>query len=189
MKVAIYCRVSTDQQSTDMQKRELTEYCKAKGWTITTVYEDQRTGTNTNRPAFQRLMADARQKQFDAALVYKVDRMARSLKDLIVTLQELIELKVEFVSLKDNIDMTTSAGRLMFNIIGAFSQFEVDIIRERTRSGLKNAQAKGVQLGRPVITNRVQIRRLRSKGMKLEDIAVQCKTSLSTVKRALRAVS
>ena len=106
------------------------------------------TGSKADRPAFKELVKASRERRHDIVLVWKLDRFSRSLRDLLNTLQELQELDIAFVSLKDNLDLTTSAGRLMTHIIGAFAEFERDIIRERVKAGLVNAKAKGKKLGR-----------------------------------------
>lgn len=181
----MYCRVSTLDQSNEAQKRELLAYCSSRGWAVTAIYEDQKSGTTTNRPAFQKLMKDAHAKTFDRVVVFKIDRMARSLRDLIVTLQELIDLDVEFVSIRDHIDLTTSAGRLMFNILGAFGQFEAELIRERTVSGLRNAKAKGKRLGRPPTIDAKAVIARRKRGAKIRDIAAYYGVSDSAIKNII----
>src|SRR5258708_1137164 len=123
-RVAVYLRVSTQDQSTALQQQEIESYLIARGWTQTSYYEDKLTGTHGNRPQLKNLMSDVRQRQVDLVICWKLDRLFRSLKDLISTLQEFSELGVEFISLKDNIDLTTSAGRLMLHILGAFGEFE-----------------------------------------------------------------
>jgi DNA invertase Pin-like site-specific DNA recombinase len=110
-RIALYLRVSTQDQSTELQYGELLKYIEARGLPAPTIYQDKSTGTNGNRPAFKQLMTDIRLRKVDLVICWKLDRLFRSLKDLIATLQEYNELGVEFISLKDNIDMTTSAGR------------------------------------------------------------------------------
>ena len=99
----LYVRVSTQDQSCELQKRELTQFAAARNWTVVRVYEDQATGTNANRPQLKELLRDARERKVDGILLWKLDRFFRSLKDLVVTLQELSDLGVQFISLKDNI--------------------------------------------------------------------------------------
>jgi DNA invertase Pin-like site-specific DNA recombinase len=164
-RVALYLRVSTQDQSTELQSNELLKYIEARGLPDPIIYQDKSTGTNGNRPAFKQLMADIRQRKVDLVICWKLDRLFRSLKDLIATLQEWNELGVEFISLKDNIDLTTSAGRLMLHIIGAFGEFEASLIRERVRAGLANAKAHGKRLGRPPTIDAVHVRKLRAAGL------------------------
>lgn len=187
-RIACYCRVSTLDQSVDLQKREILEYVRARGWSDVAFYEDQATGTTTNRPQFRRLIDDARSRRIDLVICWKMDRMARSLKDLVNTLQEFTDLGVSFIALRDNIDLTTSAGKLMANIIGAFAEFEVNLIRERVRSGLANAKAKGKRLGRPKSRNDAEIIQLRAQGMSIRQIAKQLNISKGAVQRSLGAV-
>jgi DNA invertase Pin-like site-specific DNA recombinase len=182
----IYCRVSTDDQSTDLQVNELQEYARARGWTTYKLYDDKATGTNKNRPMLKELMRDAYARKLDVVLCWKLDRFARSLKDLLSMLQELTEIGVDFVSLKDQIDMTTAAGRLLLHILGAFGEFEGAIIRERVRSGLMAAKAKGKRLGRPKIRDDEAIRRLRTQGLSLRCIARNLGVSKGSVQNALR---
>ncbi len=162
-------------------------YVKARDWDLFEIYEDKATGTNKNRPMLKGLMADARTRKFDIIICWKLDRFARSLKDLITMLQELTELGVDFVSLKDQIDLTTAAGRLMLHIIGAFGEFEASLIRERVRAGIQNARAKGRKIGRPKRRDDARIKTLRMQGYSLRAIAASVQTSLGAVQRALRA--
>ena len=149
-RVALYIRVSTFEQHPEMQLNSLREYAAARGWQIVGEFIDEGvSGSRESRPALNRLMADAKQRKFDCLLVWKLDRFARSLKHLVCALDEFNSLGVAFVSLRDNLDLSTPAGRLMFQIVGCFSEFEKALIVERVRAGIKNAKAKGVQLGRP----------------------------------------
>ena len=120
-RVAIYLRVSTQDQATELQQRELTAYVQARGWVVFKTYEDKATGTTANRAMLKAMLTDARLRRLDRIIVWKLDRFARSLKDLVTMLQELSELGIEFISLRDNIDLTTSSGRLMMHMIGAFA--------------------------------------------------------------------
>ena len=125
MKAAMYGRVSTHNgQNPEMQLRELREYCQHRGWDVTGCYTDVGvSGTKDSRPALNRLMADAHQRRFDAIVVWKLDRFGRSLRHLLNSLAELEALGVAFVSLRDNLDLTTPTGRLMFQVIGAMAEF------------------------------------------------------------------
>jgi DNA invertase Pin-like site-specific DNA recombinase len=151
-RVALYARVSTSngQQDPEMQLAELREYAGRRGWEITEEYTDQGvSGSKESRPALNRLMVDAQRRKFDAVLVWKIDRFGRSLKHLVNALAELGAFGVAFISLRDNLDLSTPSGRLMFQIIGAMAEFERALIQERVRAGLRNARAKGKRLGRP----------------------------------------
>jgi DNA invertase Pin-like site-specific DNA recombinase len=166
MKIAIYARVSTTDKGQDitMQTSQLREYCTSRQWDVFREYIDEGiSGSKIDRKALNELLSDARQRKFDIVLVWKLDRFSRSLKDLVCTIQELQELKIDFVSYKDNIDLTTSAGKLMLHIIGAFAEFERDIIKERVKAGLVNARRKGVKLGRPTFPDWKKERILEAK--------------------------
>jgi DNA invertase Pin-like site-specific DNA recombinase len=186
LRVAIYVRVSTQDQSCELQRRELEEFALSRSWTIYSVFEDKATGTNGNRPMLKAMLSDARARKFDVLLCWKLDRLFRSLKDLVVVLQDLKELGVDFVSLRDNLDLTTSAGRLMLHMIGAFAEFEASLIRERVCAGIRNARAKGKRLGRPKVRDDAQIATLRSRGMSMREIAKQLRTSLGSVQRGIK---
>ena len=171
--VALYARVSTlNNQDPEMQLSELREYAGRRGWQIVEEFTDQGvSGCRESRPALNRLMSDACRRRFDAVLVWKIDRFGRSLKHLVNALAELAALGVAFISLRDNIDLSTPSGRLMFQIIGAMAEFERALIQERVRAGLRNARAKGRRLGRPrVIVDASRIASLRSQGRSWAEI-------------------
>jgi DNA invertase Pin-like site-specific DNA recombinase len=153
------------------------------------VYEDKATGTNTSRPQYRKLMVDARARKLDLILVWKLDRMARSLKDLILTLQELSDLGVTFVSLRDNLDLSTSARRLMLHIVGAFAQFEADVIKERVLAGLAAAKANGTKLGRPARIDSARVLELRRQGYSLSRIAREIGATKSAVSKTHRKIA
>jgi DNA invertase Pin-like site-specific DNA recombinase len=151
-RVGIYARVSTtgNGQSPEMQLRELREYCERRGWQIVHEYVDSGvSGAKDSRPELNRLMGDAHRRRFDAILVWKLDRFGRSLRHLVNALAELESRGIAFVSLRDNLDLSTPSGRLMFQIIGAMAEFERALIAERVRAGMRNARAKGRRIGRP----------------------------------------
>ena len=185
-RVAIYLRVSTSDQSTEMQRAEILEYIKRRGFDDYTIYEDDGlTGTNGNRPQLKQLMKDVKARKVDIVVTWKLDRLFRSLKGLVLTLQEFTELGVEFISLKEQIDLTTSTGRLMAGLIGCFAEFEASLIRERVVAGLENAKAKGKKLGRPSKINAYEAARLRAQGLSLSQIGKQLGVSKSTVSKTL----
>ena len=147
-KVAIYARVSTDRQTTDSQLHELREFVRRAKWKVYREYIDNGySGKNTQRPAYTEMLNDARRRQFDLLIVWKLDRLSRSLKDLITTLDELGHLGIDFISYDNQLDTSSPSGKLVFNIIGAVAEFERDIIRERVRAGLANARRNGKKLG------------------------------------------
>jgi DNA invertase Pin-like site-specific DNA recombinase len=134
-RVAIYARVSTlKEQDPEMQLRELREYAMRRGWEAVDEYTDRASGSKDSRPELNRMVADAHLCRFDAVLVWKIDRFGRSLKHLVNAIADLSAYNVAFVSLRDNIDLSTPAGRLMFQIIGAMAEFERSLIQERVRA-------------------------------------------------------
>lgn len=144
----IYARVSTSDQTCENQLIELRRYCEARGWPATEYVDAGVSGAKAKRPALDRLMSDARKRRIDAVVVWRLDRFGRSLKHLIDSINELAEAGVAFVCPDQNIDTSSSTGRLMLHILGAFAEFERDIIRERINAGLARAKKNGVRLGR-----------------------------------------
>jgi DNA invertase Pin-like site-specific DNA recombinase len=147
MKFAIYCRVSTREQHPENQRIELEEYAKRMRYEYE-IFEETESTRNT-RPIKQDLLQRLRKKEFDGVLVWKLDRWARSLSEMVLEVKELIDKGIAFVSLKDNIDLSNAAGRLTFHIFSAFAEFEREIIKERTLLGLERAKKEGKKLGRP----------------------------------------
>lgn len=150
-RVALYARVSTaTAQSPEMQLAEMREYASRRGWKVFSEYVDRGvSGAIQSRPELNRLMSDACRRHFDIALCWKVDRFGRSLKHLVTAIGDLESYGVAFVSLRDNLDLSTPSGRLMLQIIGAMAEFERSLIQERVISGLRNAKLQGRRLGRP----------------------------------------
>lgn len=155
-KVGIYTRVSTEEQATsgislEAQKEKLRQYCNFNRWAIIKEYIDAGlSGGTLNRPGLQQLLVDAKKGLINVVLVYKLDRLSRSLRDIILTMDDFRQYNIDFVSLNEKIDTTSSVGKLMFHIIGAFAEFERDIIRERVIFGMdKKAQDGYVQYKAP----------------------------------------
>ena len=187
-RVALYARVSTSngQQDPEMQLRELREFAGHRGLSVIGEYVDRMSGSKDFRPALNRLMADASRRRFDAVLVWKLDRYGRSLRHLVNALAELEALGIAFVSLRDNLDLSTPSGRLMFQIIGAMAEFERALIQERVRAGLRNARAKGKRLGRPrVFVDVDRISNLRASGYSWAQVVAETGTSMGSAQRAL----
>ena len=147
-KIAIYVRVSTRDQYPENQLIKLKEYSDRHKYDYTIFEETE--STRKTRPIKADLMNRLRCKEFDGVLVLKLDRWARSITELILEVKELYDKGVTFISVRDNIDLSTATGRLQFNILSAFADFERDIIRERTFDGLDRAKAEGKKLGRPM---------------------------------------
>src|SRR5271167_2137042 len=189
MRVGIYARVSTlIGQSPEMQLAELREYASRRGWEVYAEYVDSGiSGSKESRPELNRLMSDVHLRRFDVVLCWKVDRFGRSLKHLVNALADLESYGVAFVSLRDNLDLSTPSGRLMFQIIGAMAEFERSLIQERVRAGLRNAKLKGKTLGRPRrIVDGHQMVRLRAAGASRREISAQREVSPSTIHKALQ---
>ena len=154
MKAALYIRVSTDKQasegsSLEVQEEKLRKFCDFQNWEVFKLYADRGiSGKDTERPEFQQLMTDARAKQFEVVVVAKLDRFGRSLRDLINSIHELNAISIQFTSINDNINTTTPNGKLLFHILGAFAEFEREIIKERMMSGIAKSRALGRIIGR-----------------------------------------
>lgn len=188
MKVALYARVSTADKGQDpeLQLRELRARGQMSGWEITGEYVDRGvSGAKERRPELDRLMRDANRGDFEAVAVWKLDRFGRSLRHLVNALAELEARGITFVSLRDNIDLSTPAGRLMFQIIGAMAEFERALIAERVRSGLAVARTKGRRLGRPLVfVDAGKIASLRAQGRSWRKIAKELGVGVGTALRA-----
>ncbi len=149
-KVAIYTRVSTLDQHPELQQRELVEYIKLRGWSLYKEYSDKGiSGTEEKRPALNALLEDCRRRKVDLVVVWKFDRFARSLKQLLNALELFRSLGIGFVSCTEAIDTSLPHGEMLFQIIGAIAQWERSLIVERVRAGLQHARSQGKRLGRP----------------------------------------
>jgi putative DNA-invertase from lambdoid prophage Rac len=149
-RVGVYVRVSLGTQSTEAQVVALKDFAAVKGWRIYKVYSDTGvSGAREHRPALDEMWADCRKRRIDTCLIFSLDRLARSLKQLIHSLDEFGRLGIDLVCLKQDIDTTSSAGRLLYHIVGAVCEFERDLIRSRVVSGMENARRNGKHIGRP----------------------------------------
>jgi len=187
LRVALYARVSTTDQSTDSQLLDLRRYVSERSWQSYKEYVDEGiSGTKDSRPALNELMNDAKKRKFDVVLVWRFDRFARSTKHLILALEEFKNLGIDFVSYQENIDTSSPLGSAIFTIISAVAQLERDIIAERVKAGLRRARENGKKLGRPSKkVDRCEIRRLRGEGRSLRQIAAELNVSKNTVARYL----
>jgi DNA invertase Pin-like site-specific DNA recombinase len=185
-RVALYARVSTRDQNCELQLGELRPYAERRSWQIVDEYVDRGiSGSKDSRPQLNRLMDNAHQRKFDAIVVWKIDRFGRSLKHLVTALADLAAYGVAFVSLRDNMDLSTPSGRLMFHVVAAMAEFERELIRERVRSGIANARAKGVTLGRrKVSVDAATVARLRSEGCSWAEVCRSLNLSKGTAQRA-----
>jgi DNA invertase Pin-like site-specific DNA recombinase len=182
MRCALYARVSTVDQQIDNQLLELRRYVEARGWSPTDYVDVGVSGAKDRRPALDRLVADAKRRKFDVLVVWRLDRLGRSLKHLITLLDEFAALGVAFVSLSEGIDATTPAGKLQMHILGAIAEFERGRIRERVMAGLRRARADGKRLGRPQAS--IPVERLQTvSALSLTEGAAALGVSRSTLKR------
>lgn len=187
MRIGIYARVSTKDQSCELQLRDLRTYCAARAFETVGEYIDAgQSGAKESRPELNKLMDDARKRKFDAVIVWRFDRFARSTKHLLLALEEFRSLGIQFISYQENIDTSSPLGQALFTIVSAVAQLERDLIRERVSAGIRNAQASGKQLGRPRrVVNFDDLRRLRSEGASLRQIAEKLGVGYGTVRLIL----
>jgi DNA invertase Pin-like site-specific DNA recombinase len=148
-RAALYVRVSSGEQHTEAQERALCEYVKRRAWLLHKIYRDKCTGATANRPGLDELLKDCRRRSIDVVVVWKFDRFARSLKNLLAGLELCRAMSIDFVSVTESVDTSLPAGEMLFQMIGAVAQFERSLIAERVKSGLANAKANGKVLGRP----------------------------------------
>jgi DNA invertase Pin-like site-specific DNA recombinase len=186
-RVGLYARVSThDQKTLPMQMRAMREYAVKRGWTIAVQVKEVGSGA-AERELREKLLAAARRREIDVVLVWRLDRWGRSLADLVVTLKELAELGVGFVSLTEALDLTTPTGRAMAGLLSVFAEFEHEILRERIRAGLVEARRKGTRLGRPLTAAKkaAQVRKLNRAGVSKAEIARRLDIGRTSVRRIL----
>jgi len=185
-RVALYARCSTlNGQDPEVQLRELRAYCERRGFEITGEFIDKGiSGSRERRPALDQLMAACRKRLVDAVVVYRYDRFARSLRQLVNALEEFRELGIDFISLHEGVDTSTANGRLVFGIFATIAEFERELIRDRVRSGLALAKARGKRLGRPrLIADAARIASLRASGASWGMISRETGISIRSVRR------
>lgn len=186
MRAAIYARVSTVDQEPENQLQELRRYVEARGWTAQEYVDRGVSGAKDRRLALDALILDAKRRRFDVLVCWRLDRLGRNLRHLILLLDELSALGVAFVSLQEGIDATTSAGRLQLHILGAIAEFERARIAERVSAGLQRARAQGRRLGRP--RKRIALDRVSAvRGLPIREAADRLGVSRSTAHRWLMA--
>jgi DNA invertase Pin-like site-specific DNA recombinase len=187
LRVGLYARVSThDQKTLPLQIRTMREYAAKRGWEIAVQIKEVGSGA-VERELRQKVMAAARRREIDVVLVWRLDRWGRSLADLVVTIKELSELGVGFVSLTEALDLTTPTGRAMAGLLSVFTEFEHEILRERIRAGIAEARLQGKHLGRPVTVGKkaAQIRKLHHTGVSKAEIARHLGIGRTSVRRIL----
>ena|SRR5467141_2064957 len=190
IRVALYSRVSTEVQNTDGQETEMREYAKHRGWDVTRIYRDKMSGAKSSRPALDELMADAKKRKMDIVLVWRFDRFARSVSHLLQALESFRIVGIEFVSISEQVDTSSPAGKLVFTVLGAVAELERSLIAERVRMGLQSARKKGKRLGRPPIrqlnaaeTEKVRADRATGK-FSLRKLAARYGTSVWAIQQA-----
>lgn len=192
IRVALYARVSTlNGQNPEMQLAELREYAQRRGWIVTSEYVDLGvSGSKESRPELNRMLKDAHARTIDAVLCWKLDRLGRSLKHLVTTIEDLTAYGVAFVSLRDNLDLSTPSGRLMMHLLGAMAEFERELIRERVSAGIHAARKRGVRIGRPkTYISPEKVQALRDTGTPWRQIAKRLGVGTGTAVRALQRAS
>lgn len=187
-RVALYLRVSTDGQTTEHQRRELEEWAHRAGWTVVETYADEGISGakgRDKRPALDRLLKDATRRKFDVVAAWSVDRLGRSMLDLLNFLKELQAANIDLFLHQQALDTTTDTGKLMFGMLGLFAEFERSMIQRRVRVGLETAKAKGVKLGRPKASaeKEASIAELLAQGLGQQAVAKRLGCGVSTVRR------
>lgn len=189
MKTAYYMRVSKSEQDISMQERSISLFLQSKGILNAQGYADDGfTGKNENRPQFKALVNDIKAGAIELLVVYKLDRLCRSLTSLLALFTTLKEYNVKFISISDNLDLTTSVGVLTMHMLGAVAEFERNLIVERTKEGLANARSKGIVIGRPIkigIAITANIIQLYKAGVKVPAIAIELNISQGSIYRIL----
>jgi len=189
MRIASYSRVSTSHhdQKPEIQVNEIRRFCQHRNWQIDHELIDHGfSGSTDNRPGLKQLMALARNKEIDGIVVLKLDRLFRSLKHLVTTLEEFEKIGILFVAIKDNVDYSTPSGRLFVQILGSLGEFERSLLRERTMLGLDHARSNGKKFGRPRIHDENAIIQLYQQGMTYRQIQSALKVPMGTISRAVK---
>ncbi len=201
-KRAVICvRVSTSnrvsngdgfEQNPEVQEVPLRQMIAQRGWTLLRVYSDRMSGAKENRPGLNGLMQAARRGEIDAVVVWRFDRFARSIEQLVLALAEFRALGIDFVSCQEALDTSTPMGKAMFTIIGAMAELERNVIRERVLAGMEYARHHGTKTGKAIgrpkrIFDRAEVFRLRASGLSIERIAGQMRVGVGTVVRVIQA--
>jgi len=200
-RAALYLRVSTAnrarnadafEQNPEVQEAPLRHLAQQRGWDLVRVYSDRMSGAKEDRPGLKRLLQDARRGEFDVVLVWRFDRFARSIEQLVLALAEFRALGIDFISCQEALDTSIPMGKAMFTIIGAMAELERNVIRERVVVGMEYTRQHGTKsgngIGRPKrVFNRGEVIRLREGGLSIEKIARQMSLGVGTVVRVLRA--
>lgn len=190
-RLALYCRVSTSDQQTEQQQDELERWAEAHGHSITQTYIDHGISgakSREQRPQLDLMLKACAAGKHDAVAVWSIDRLGRSLRDLVLTLDEFRNREIAFAALRQSFDTSSAAGRMMIGVISSFAEYERELIRERTIAGLKRARKAGKKLGRPRVPyeKRQRARELSVQGWSQTAIARELMLSRGTVQRAIR---
>jgi len=185
-RIAIYTRVSTEKQGDEGQEGELLEFAERRGWTVAQVYRDKISGLKSSRPELDRLLTDAKKAHFSHVVVFRIDRLGRSVRHLLEVLETFKALDIKFVSLSEAIDTSTATGMMIFTVLAAVASLERSILVERIHMGISHAKRKGVRLGRPPLRKFrdeeiLKIRAERSQGATFRELAKAHETSVWTV--------
>ncbi len=181
-RAAIYVRVSTADQETALQEYELRQFCENRGWTHVAYRDKGQSGAKNDRPALTAMMNDLRRRKIDVVVVWALDRLARSLKQLLGIAEECRAVGADLVSLRQNVDTTLPAGRLTFQVLGAVAEFEREMLRERVKAGMAEARCSGKHIGRPALrefhpADIERMRFLRSQGTSVRKLALDFATT------------
>ena len=191
MKCARYLRVSRNDQNPQLQDDQTRDYLAHRRWQLTETYVDHgATGSHGRRPGLTRLLQDAKRGRFEVLLVWRSDRLFRSLRHMVTTLDDLAALNVGFASVTEPFDTSTPSGRLLVHLVSAMGEFEKAIMVERTKAGLQAAAKRGVRIGRPRV--HVDLKRahlLRAEGRTYKQIAADLGIGIATLHRAMREAS
>jgi DNA invertase Pin-like site-specific DNA recombinase len=192
-RAAIYLRVSTSGQTVENQRRELEQVAQRRGWSVVEVYQDEGISGakgRDKRPGFDRMLKDASRRKFDVVMAWAIDRLGRSLVDLLDTIAHLQAVGADLYLDQQNIDTTTPAGKLLFQITGAFAEFERSMIRQRVNAGLARARAQGKRLGRPPLAadKEASVRALLASGTGIVKAARLAGVGVSAVQRIKTAM-
>ena len=191
IRAALYLRVSTGEQSTNGQRLDLEAAARQRGWAITEIYEDAGISGakgRERRPAFDKMLKDAVRGRFDVLMAWSVDRLGRSLADLIGMLGELKQARIDLFLHKQAIDTSTAGGKALFQMLGVFAEFERSMIQERVKAGMARARSQGRQFGRPRIAaaREAEISLLLSQGIGVNSVAHAVGVGNSVVQRVKR---
>lgn len=191
-RAGIYTRVSTTEQHPEIQEQELMDYVEQRNWALHRIYSDKGvSGATEKRPGLDALLSDVRRRRLNVVVVWSLDRLARSVRQLVELASEFNSHGVDFVALRQSIDTVSPAGRLTYHVLSAVAEFERELLRERVKAGLAQARRKGKRLGRPALRHFDadeidEIRRLRRRGTSVRSLAIRFGTTQYLVNKLNR---